>query len=142
MVPAAELQDARRRELVRGRVELEGREQVAAGHREGRAVDLALLEALKSPAFYVGALGSRANNAKRRERLLQYFDLSEAEIARLYGPVGLAIGSHTPPEIAVAILAEMTAVKNGVVARSGQMLSACEASPPSAPLLSAGCQVG
>lgn len=104
--------------------------------------DLALLEALKSPAFYVGALGSRANNAKRRERLLQYFDLSEAEIARLYGPVGLAIGSHTPPEIAVAILAEMTAVKNGVVARSGQMLSACEASPPSAPLLSAGCQVG
>ena len=104
--------------------------------------DLALLEALKSPAFYVGALGSRANNAKRRERLLQYFDLSEAEIARLYGPVGLAIGSHTPPELAVAILAEMTAVKNGVVARSGQMLSACEASPPSAPLLSAGCQVG
>ncbi len=76
--------------------------------------DLALLEALKSPAFYVGALGSHANNRKRRERLLQYFNLSQAEIDRLHGPVGLAIGSRTPPEIAVSILAEMTAVKNGV----------------------------
>jgi xanthine dehydrogenase accessory factor len=76
--------------------------------------DMALLEALKSPAFYVGALGSRANNTKRRERLLQYFDLSAAEVARLHGPVGLPLGSRTPPEIAVAILAEMTALKNGV----------------------------
>jgi len=74
---------------------------------------MALLEALKSPAFYVGALGSKANNGKRRERLLQYFDLSQAEVDRLHGPVGLPIGSRTPPEIAVAILAEMTAVKNG-----------------------------
>src|SRR5574343_319922 len=75
--------------------------------------DLALLEALKSPAFYVGALGSKANNGKRRERLLQYFDLSQAEVDRLHGPVGLPIGSRTPPEIAVAILAEMTLFKNG-----------------------------
>ncbi|WP_374241048.1 XdhC family protein [Zoogloea sp.] len=76
--------------------------------------DMALLEALKSPAFYVGALGSRRNDAARRARLLEYFDLSEAEVARLHGPVGLPIGSRTPPEIAVSILAEMTAVKNGV----------------------------
>src|SRR5450631_1227630 len=75
--------------------------------------DLALMEALKSPAFYIGALGSRANNAKRRERLRE-FDLSLQEIARLHGPVGLYIGSRTPPEIAVSILAEITAVKNGV----------------------------
>ncbi len=75
--------------------------------------DLALMEALRSPAFYVGALGSRANNARRRERL-RGFDLTEAEIARLHGPVGLHIGSRTPPEIAVSILAEVTAVKNGV----------------------------
>lgn len=80
--------------------------------------DLALLEALKSPAFYVGALGSQANNARRRERLLQYFDLTEAEVARLHGPVGLPIGSRTPPEIAVSILAEMTAVKNAVHPRT------------------------
>jgi xanthine dehydrogenase accessory factor len=79
--------------------------------------DLVLLEALKSPAFYVGALGSKANTAKRRERLHQYFDLSQAELDRLHGPVGLPIGSRTPPEIAVSILAEMTAVKNAVVAR-------------------------
>jgi xanthine dehydrogenase accessory factor len=76
--------------------------------------DLALLEALKSPAFYVGALGSKVNNARRRQRLLEHFDLTEAEVARLHGPVGMAIGSRTPPEIAVSILAEMTAVKNAI----------------------------
>jgi len=73
--------------------------------------DMALLEALKSPAFYVGALGSRANNAKRRERLA-LFDLGEQEIARLHGPVGLGIGSRTPPEIAVAILAHLISIRN------------------------------
>ncbi|MBS1227695.1 MAG: hypothetical protein H6R17_972 [Proteobacteria bacterium] len=77
--------------------------------------DLALLEALKSPAFYVGALGSRTTSARRRERLLKYFDLSAAQVASLHGPVGLPIGSRTPPEIAVSILAEMTAVKNGAL---------------------------
>ena len=76
--------------------------------------DMALLEALKSPAFYVGAIGSRANNAKRRERL-QMFDLTPEQIGRLRGPIGLHIGSRTPPEIAIAILAEMTCFKNGVV---------------------------
>lgn len=75
--------------------------------------DMVLLEALRSPAFYVGALGSQLNSTRRRERLAQYFDFTEDELARLHGPVGLPIGSHTPPEIAVAILAEMTAVKNG-----------------------------
>jgi xanthine dehydrogenase accessory factor len=92
---------------------LDGRSAVVALTHDPKLDDMALLEALKSPAFYVGALGSRASNAKRRERLRQ-FDLTEEEIARLRGPVGLAIGSRTPPEIAVAILAEMTAVKNGV----------------------------
>jgi xanthine dehydrogenase accessory factor len=75
--------------------------------------DLALIEALKSPAFYVGALGSRKNTAKRRERLAM-FELSADEIARLHGPIGLHIGSRTPAEIAVAILAEIVSVKNGV----------------------------
>lgn len=77
--------------------------------------DLALLEALKSPAFYVGALGSRSNNARRRERLRQHFGLGTDELARLRGPVGIPIGSRTPAEIAVSILAEMTAAKYGVV---------------------------
>jgi xanthine dehydrogenase accessory factor len=75
--------------------------------------DLALMEALKSDAFYVGAIGSRINNAKRRERLLQ-FDLSAAQVATLHGPIGMYIGSKTPAEIAISILAEMTAIKNGV----------------------------
>jgi xanthine dehydrogenase accessory factor len=81
--------------------------------------DMTLLEALKSPAFYVGALGSSANSQRRRERLLQYFDLSDDEVERLHGPVGLPIGSRTPPEIAIAVLAEMTAVRNGVLAKEG-----------------------
>ena len=78
--------------------------------------DMALLEALKSPAFYVGALGSRRNTAARKARLHEHFDLSDAEVERLHGPVGLHIGSRTPAEIAVSILAEMTAVKHGVTA--------------------------
>ena len=92
---------------------LDPRSAVVALTHDPKLDDLALLEALKSPAFYVGALGSKANNSKRRERLLQYFDLSQAEVDRLHGPVGLPIGSRTPPEIAISILAEMTAVKNG-----------------------------
>ncbi len=95
-------------------MQLDERCAVVALTHDPKLDDLALMEALRSPAFYVGALGSRANNAKRRERLKE-FALSEAEIARLHGPVGLYIGSRTPPEIAVSILAEITAVKNGVV---------------------------
>jgi len=87
--------------------------------------DLALLEALKSKAFYVGALGSRANNAKRRRRLKD-FDLTDDEIARLHGPIGLRIGSRTPPEIAVSILAEVTAVKNGVALPDSMTLAAAK----------------
>jgi xanthine dehydrogenase accessory factor len=75
--------------------------------------DLALMEALHTPAFYVGALGSKRNNEARRERLLQ-FDVSREASARLRGPVGLRLGGRTPPEIAVAIVAEMTAVRCGI----------------------------
>ncbi len=74
--------------------------------------DLALLEALKSEAFYVGAIGSRLTQAKRRERLA-LFDLTPEQIKRLRGPVGLSIGSRTPPEIAIAILAELIAIRHG-----------------------------
>jgi len=73
--------------------------------------DMALLEALKSPAFYVGALGFLSNIIKRRERLA-LFDLSVDEISRLHGLVGLDISSRTPPEIAVSILAPIISVKN------------------------------
>lgn len=75
--------------------------------------DMALMEALKTRAFYVGAVGSIKTSAERRQRLAE-FDLTESEVARLHGPVGLAIGSRTPPEIAVAILAELVAARNGI----------------------------
>ena len=75
--------------------------------------DLALMEALRTPAFYVGALGSRHNNTQRRKRLLE-FEVTEAEAAQLRGPVGLNLGALTPPEIAMSIVAEMTAMRRGV----------------------------
>ena len=75
--------------------------------------DMALMEALRSPAFYVGALGSRKNTQKRKERLLE-FDLNQEQVDRLHGPVGLYIGALTPPEIAISILAEVIAVKYGI----------------------------
>ena len=94
-------------------IEADAHTAIVALTHDPKLDDMALLEALKSPAFYVGALGSRANNAKRRERLA-LFDLDAAQIARLHGPIGLHIGSRVPAEIAVSILAEITAVKNGV----------------------------
>ncbi len=92
---------------------LDARSAVVALTHDPKLDDLALMEALKSDAFYIGAIGSRSNNAKRRERLM-LFDLTEAQIDRLHGPIGLYIGSKTPAEIAISILAELTAVKNAV----------------------------
>ena len=87
--------------------------------------DMALLEALKSDAFYVGALGSQKNQQKRRERM-RMFDLSEAEISTLRGPVGLPIGSRTPAEIAIAILAELIQVR-AQQSKSGMATAKCAA---------------
>ena len=92
---------------------LDSHSAVVAVTHDPKLDDLALMEALKSPAFYVGALGSGLNSQKRRERLTM-FDLSQGELDRLHGPIGLSIGSKTPPEIAVSVLAEMTAVRHGV----------------------------
>ncbi len=93
--------------------------------------DLALLEALDSEAFYVGAIGSRRNAQARRERMIEHFDQTPESLARLRGPIGLYIGSKTPPEIAVSVMAEILAVKNGValpremeVAQAKQQLQA------------------
>ena len=94
-------------------LELDAHSAVVALTHDPKLDDLVLLEALKSPAFYVGALGSRGNTAKRRERLA-LFDLSPAQIDRLHGPIGLDLGSRTPAEIAVSVMAEIIAVRNGV----------------------------
>jgi xanthine dehydrogenase accessory factor len=77
-----------------------------------RIDDMALMEALPSNAFYVGAMGSERTSRDRRSRLGQ-LDLGEEQIARLHAPVGLSIGSKTPPEIAIAILAELTSLRAG-----------------------------
>jgi xanthine dehydrogenase accessory factor len=86
---------------------------VALSH-DPKLDDLALLEALHSPAFYVGAIGSRRNSESRRARLIEHFDETEASLERLRGPVGIHINSNTPAEIAVSVMAEILAVKNGV----------------------------
>ncbi|MDH3527212.1 MAG: XdhC family protein [Gammaproteobacteria bacterium] len=73
--------------------------------------DMALLDALQSPAFYIGALGSRRNSDLRRERL-GTLGLTPQQLQRLHAPVGLPIGSRSPPEIAVSIMAEITALRH------------------------------
>jgi xanthine dehydrogenase accessory factor len=76
--------------------------------------DLALLEALSTEAFYVGAIGSRRNNEARQARMIEHFDQTEQSLQRLRGPIGIYIGSKLPSEIAVSVMAEVLAVKNGV----------------------------
>ncbi len=111
-LPAVKLDRGMPDDVVRS-LTLDGHSALVALTHDPKLDDLALMEALKSAAFYVGAIGSKKNNDARRERLRE-FDVSDEEIARLRGPVGLYIGSKTPPEIAVAILAELTAVRHGV----------------------------
>jgi len=71
--------------------------------------DPALKIALNSPAFYVGALGSKTTNARRHERLLND-GMTEIQLSRLHAPIGLKIGAQTPEEIALAIMAEVVDV--------------------------------
>ena len=76
-----------------------------------RIDDMGLMEALKTEAFFIGAMGSLRTSAKRRERLA-LLDLSKDEISKLHAPVGLPIGSKTPAEIAIAILAQLTGLRS------------------------------
>jgi len=73
--------------------------------------DPALKIALPSPAFYIGALGSKTTQAKRRQRLLEE-GVTEVQLDRLHGPIGLKIGAETPEEIAMSIMAEIVAARN------------------------------
>lgn len=90
------------------------RSAIVAVSHDPKLDDLALLEALHSPAFYIGAIGSRRNSQLRRERLIEHFGESEASLQRLHGPIGIYIGSKTPAEIAVSVMAELLAAKNAV----------------------------
>jgi len=98
---------------------------VVALTHDAKLDDMALMEALKSEAFYVGALGSRRNQASRKQRLIEHFEMSAALLDRLHGPVGLRIGAQTPAEIAVAIVAEIVDVKNAATPAPTATESSC-----------------
>ncbi len=112
-------------------MQLDAQCAVVAVTHDPKLDDLVLLAALRSPAFYVGALGSTRNDAKRRERLAM-FDLRPEAIARLRGPIGLNLGGSTPAEIAVAIVAELVAVRNGVNETQRPRAAAAGAEPEAA----------
>lgn len=95
-------------------MKLDSRSCVVALTHDPKLDDLALLDALQTTAFYIGAIGSRRNNEERRQRLIEYFDHTQESISGLRGPIGIYIGSKTPSEIAVSVMAEILAVKNGV----------------------------
>jgi xanthine dehydrogenase accessory factor len=96
------------------------RSAVLALTHDPKLDDMALMEALTSQAFYVGALGSKRNNDQRRQRLME-LGVTLEQLARLHAPIGLPIGSHTPAEIAVSITAEITALRhNAPIALNGR----------------------
>lgn len=99
--------------------------------------DMALLEALNSDAFYVGALGSKRTQQVRKQRLKEHFELTDAALDRLHGPVGLAIGAKTPAEIAVSIVAQIVQEKNLVSADVAANASAA----PSFGIRASSCQL-
>ncbi len=76
--------------------------------------DLAMLEALSTPAFYIGALGSSRTTAKRAERLIEHFSKTPADVARIRAPIGIDLNTRKPQEIALAVLADITAARNHV----------------------------
>lgn len=89
---------------------------IALAH-DPRVDDMALMEALKTSAFYVGAMGSDRTSANRRLRLPE-LGLTPEEIDRLHAPIGFQIGSKTPAEIAISVMAEVTAVRHGADQKS------------------------
>ena len=102
----------------------QSRSAVVALTHDPKLDDMALLDALISPAFYVGAIGSLRNCELRRQRLKE-LGITSSQRQRLHAPVGLSIGSHTPPEIAVSILAEITQqrnIENVVEKKAGSVL--------------------
>lgn len=113
------------------RVKPDSRTAVVALTHDSKLDDLALIDALRTDAFYVGAIGSRRHSALRRDRLHDHFDLSHAELDQLRGPAGLYIGSKTPAEIALSIMAEVVAAKNGVRAREAVPVAVGKTREPS-----------
>ncbi|MFT4274261.1 MAG: XdhC family protein [Pantoea sp.] len=97
-----------------------------------RIDDLTMMEAVNLPAFYIGAMGSHQNSQRRKERLVRYGDVAPHQLSRLHAPVGLAIGSKTPAEIALSIMADIVRHKNGLASDQASFFpvrSACGGMP-------------
>ncbi|WP_353859353.1 XdhC/CoxI family protein [Azospirillum formosense] len=91
-------------------LKIDNRTAVVTLTHDPKLDDPALLVALRSPAFYVGSLGSKRTHAKRLERLKEQ-GVTDAELTRIHAPVGLDIGAVTPAEIALSVMAQITAVR-------------------------------
>lgn len=87
---------------------------VVALTHDPRIDDLAMMEAVRTDAFYIGVMGSQQTSQKRFERLRRIGGLSEAELARIHAPIGLNLGSKTPAEIALAVLADILRIRSGI----------------------------
>lgn len=96
------------------RLKPDARTAVDAPRHDPKLDDLALIDGLRSDAFYVGAIGSRRNSDQRHARLSEHFGLSHAAQQILRGPAGFYTGSDIPAEVALSVMAEVVAVKDGV----------------------------
>nr|WP_299243536.1 XdhC family protein [uncultured Halomonas sp.] len=85
---------------------------VALTH-DPRIDDLAMIEAVRTPAFYIGVMGSKRTSSQRAERLQRSGGLNDEEVGRIHMPIGLALGSKTPAEIALAVMADILRVRRG-----------------------------
>ncbi|PKG54227.1 XdhC family protein [Halomonas sp. MES3-P3E] len=90
-----------------------GATAVVALTHDPRIDDLAMIEAVRTEAFYIGVMGSKRTSQARAERLRRSGGLSDEQIARLHMPIGLALGSKTPAEIALAVMADVLRVQRG-----------------------------
>jgi xanthine dehydrogenase accessory factor len=91
---------------------------VVALTHDPRLDDLTLLEAVRTQAFYIGAMGSQRTSDTRRERLVRIGGLNETALARIHAPIGLNLGSKTPAEIGIAVMADIIRVSSGVERRA------------------------
>ncbi len=86
---------------------------VALTH-DARMDDLTMMEAVNTPAFYIGVMGSLRNSQKRADRLRNIGGLNSQELSRLHAPIGIDIGSKTPAEIGLAVMADVVRFKNQI----------------------------
>ncbi|MBL36355.1 MULTISPECIES: XdhC family protein [unclassified Thalassolituus] len=87
---------------------------IVAMTHDPRIDDLAMIEAVKTPAFYIGVMGSRKTSDKRAERLMRSGGLNAEQIERIHMPIGLSLGSKTPAEIALAVMADVLRCMRGI----------------------------